>query len=558
MTVGQTQSLSFSTSRVINSASWYSASWDIVEVTSHGVTTAQIKAIKSFSSYVIVRCDYYYWITSGTYRYLAAGFEDFNIYVNPINPTNINIQSSLTMDIGDYTTITPTLTPSNAETTLTWSSDKTSVATVSSSGQLHAISSGTANITVRTSNSLYSTCKVTVQTIGPKTVQLNAAGTLSSVLTATELANITDLTITGTIDARDFKTMRDNMPALSSIDLSAVSVAAYTGTYGTYSTSSTVYPANEIPQSAFNKKTILANIKLPVLVTSIGNDAFNSCIGLKSVTIPASVVSIGNSAFYRCNGLATVVIPSSVTSIGSTAFYYCSSLGPITIPSSVTSIGFDAFWGSSGLIDVDVANITYSSAEGLLFNKAQTVLIQCPNSKKGNYTIPSTVISIGYGAFATCSGLVSVTIPSSVTSIGESAFWWCSGLTSIYASAATPVDISSVPTVFQNVNNTTCLLYVPIGSKAAYHAADQWKDFSNIIESTTSTEFINDRLININVVNGQLRLAGMLIGENLSVYDIQGRIIYNKKTNTETIEIRLPNRGVYVIRIGSRSLKVIN
>lgn len=162
MTVGQTKTLSFSTSRVIKSASWYSASWDIVEVTSYGGTYAQIKAVKSFSSYVIVRCDYYYWITSGTYRYLAAGFEDFNIYVNPINPTNINIQSSLTMDIGDYTTITPTLTPSNAETTLTWSSDNTSVATVSSDGEIHAMYPGTANITVRTSNGLFSTCKVTV------------------------------------------------------------------------------------------------------------------------------------------------------------------------------------------------------------------------------------------------------------------------------------------------------------------------------------------------------------------------------------------------------------
>ena len=46
-------------------------------------------------------------------------------------------------------------------------------------------------------------------------------------------------------------------------------------------------------------------------------------------------------------------------------------------------------------------------------------------------TIPNSVTSIGDFAFSGCSGLTSVTIPNSVTSIGDEAFWYCSGLTSI-------------------------------------------------------------------------------------------------------------------------------
>jgi hypothetical protein len=46
-------------------------------------------------------------------------------------------------------------------------------------------------------------------------------------------------------------------------------------------------------------------------------------------------------------------------------------------------------------------------------------------------TLPSTLTSIGYSAFAYCSGLTSVTIPGSVTSIGEWAFAYCGGLTSV-------------------------------------------------------------------------------------------------------------------------------
>lgn len=162
MNVGETKTLSFSTSRVINSASWYSASSSIVRLVSHSVTFAKIEAIKSFSNYVIVRCDYNYWVTSGTFRYLANGFEDFKILVNPVNPTKISIPDNMTINYGYNSTITPTLTPSNAETTFTWSSSNTFIATVNSSGTVAAINPGTAYITVKTANGLTSTCQVLV------------------------------------------------------------------------------------------------------------------------------------------------------------------------------------------------------------------------------------------------------------------------------------------------------------------------------------------------------------------------------------------------------------
>ena len=76
--------------------------------------------------------------------------------------SSVSIKSSLTLEVGETYALTPTITPSGAETSYTWTSDKTSVASVSSSGKVTAKSAGTANVKVTTDNGKTATCKVTV------------------------------------------------------------------------------------------------------------------------------------------------------------------------------------------------------------------------------------------------------------------------------------------------------------------------------------------------------------------------------------------------------------
>ena len=318
-----------------------------------------------------------------------------------------------------------------------------------------------------------------------KTVTLEKSGGLANALVLTNLGGINTLKISGKMDSRDFKTIRDHMSELKELDLSDVTIEYYKGYEGTGGAEIYEYQANTLPVYAFynstkvSSLTSLTKITLPQNLKSIGSSAFTGCTGLTTVVFPADLKNIGNRSFARCSALsAKLTIPAKVDTIGYSAFAYCTALtslelsdsllyvgetafigctalnGALNLPSKLTTINDGAFQDCSSLTEINIStslanlgnavfrncgcpikvtadNPNLSDVDGILFDYSQMTLKYCPVSKSGVYEIPSTVMIIDNAAFSNCKNLTSITIPETIISISDYSFYNCSGLTGI-------------------------------------------------------------------------------------------------------------------------------
>lgn len=167
---------------------------------------------------------------------------------------------------------------------------------------------------------------------------------------------------------------------------------------------------SSIGEFCFNGCDNLTNIQMPTALYA-SDGVFTGCNGLKDVVIPEGVTAIGNYFFEQCTNLESVSFPNTLKEIGSNVFRFCTSLsGRIEIPASVSSIGGSCFIGCR--------DITLSIPAKLVCKENKT--LYCDNMHLDLVNDGTT--SIGFRAFSSWSGLVSVTIPDCITSIGEEAF----------------------------------------------------------------------------------------------------------------------------------------
>jgi hypothetical protein len=250
----------------------------------------------------------------------------------------------------------------------------------------------------------------------------------------------------------------------------AITLTHYTGAGGSVTIPDQIdgLPVTSIGAQAFSNNTAITNIVIPNTVTNIGDYAFYGGTGLTNVTLPASVTTLGRNPFALCGQLASLSVdaanpvfsgedgivyskdlttlvlypagrggafttPDHATSLADGAFEQCPGITSLSLSSYLTQIGGNAFAGCLALTNFDVAimNLTFSSANGVLYNKFKSTLLAFPGGLGGSFTIPASVTSVADGAFANCHGLTNLVCPANLTAIGQGAFAGCDSLASI-------------------------------------------------------------------------------------------------------------------------------
>ena len=161
-------------------------------------------------------------------------------------------------------------------------------------------------------------------------------------------------------------------------------------------------------------------------VTSIGAQAF---CGKKTIT---EVSGLQHTVPGKGDILVSIEMPDAIINIGDGAFAGCASLTEIEFPAKVRTVGLDLFKGCTELRDIRMSldNPYLEIRDEALFSKEDSRLICYMGSGK-EYTIPDGTLSIGDGAFRSCTQLTGITIPGSVTQIGSYASAKCRKLASV-------------------------------------------------------------------------------------------------------------------------------
>ncbi len=429
------------------------------------------------------------------------------------------------------------------------------------------------------------------------------SGQLSAVVPAADAATITSLTLSGTMDVRDFAYIQESMPQLAQLDLTAVTVEEYSDkvpVLGNF----TFYPANELPKYGLMGVASLTSVALPSTITSIGEGAMAGCTGVTSLALPSTVTTIDTNAFSGMTALATITGGDAVQTIGDYSFSHCTSLSAVPQMAQLTSVGASAFLGDKtlatfafpatlqtigesafqqcGLTAVDLtastslevvgawafadnaslqsvslpASVT-ALGDGAFFYSTSLKSVALPEglAKINDYTfmggkaastltLPESLKEIGDYALSDWSSVQQLVLPAGMEKIGTRAMRGWTAMTMLESKAVTPPALGD--NVWEGVVYDNVKLVVPDESKTAYISADQWKEF---FKSSTIANISDDAFKVITVGNTvTLRSTKKILAYHL--YDLSGIMLKEGTPNANDVAIDLSaySGKAYVVR----------
>lgn len=390
-----------------------------------------------------------------------------------------------------------------------------------------------------------------------KTVTTTSAGTLAGLLTDDEKATVKELVVAGPLNKSDFNFIM-TMTALESLDIKATTISEET-------LDGKTYPADELPENALNKNESIKTLILPTSILSVGENAvsfsavvnvdFSPCTKLKTIS---------REAFYCNNYMASMNLSGlkALETIGINAFNTCSQkaegITELTIDlsecSSLKEIEDNAFANiktASLAINLSGCASLTTLGEGAFLNgKEKSVdLSECTALE----TIAKRAFSISTKSLAK---ITDVKLPANLKTIAIEAFRNQQKITSVSILAINPPSLATNGFfATEGVYNAT--LTVPVGSKAAYEANEEWKKFKEIVESDGSSvkEF---EVANLKVwtAGDAVCVAGAEEGTVVNVYDISGAPVASATVSAGSATLPLSAKGLYIVKAGEATAKV--
>lgn len=257
------------------------------------------------------------------------------------------------------------------------------------------------------------------------------------------------------------------------------------GTIG-YLTKSSSTLTSSVELTGYNGDNLGNKITIPSQVNGsrvdmISYDLFKGLgSNITEITIPATVEIIEGGAFIGLPNLEKVTFEegSMLTIIGSEAFAGCKKLETFEIPRNVHTIEQDAFLYCDKLnLTVNSNNNSFSTTNGILFNKDKTTLIRYPSNKQETtYTIPETITLIDSYAFYNNENLTVIHVEGR-PNIRPFAFCNLTNLQEIYFYTEIPpyAEVGAF-------DNTYFSMYIPDGCQEAYY--EQLGTYANNVDES--------------------------------------------------------------------------
>lgn len=535
---------------------WYSENNSYASVTSSTRYNATVKGVKATSSCkVYFKCSYF---IDGFYRTMDF-YYTITVKSTSVSVTSVSLnQSSISMKEGNTYQLSASVYPTNATNkNVNWSSSNTSVATVNN-GLVSAKSAGTATITCRAADGSgkYATCKVTVEsaTIYVTSITLNKTSASLYVGETTQLnatvspSSATNKSASWTSDDTSVATVSSTgLVTAKSAGTATIICKAKDGS-GKQATCNISVKENVKPTSitlSASKASLIEGETLQLTATVSPSDAVDKTVTWMSDNTNVATVDNNGLITAKSSGTANIIATTSNN---------LAAVCAITVNEEI--IGEPTIW--SGFYRVASSHVENNPTREYQDGFEMTI-----TEKKGSYYITSMfgddLTQYNDGGFKLHdNGNGTATIDVSYYNILRYTDN-NSPLYTLYVFDEVTDDWTDSWTLEMNEDGSITLGDFYVAAFSWDENEEKWKNgqlealyyrLTATVEDITGISNTVVETPNVHIANGTITLDDIV---DITVYSDNGMIVFSGKTNS----VENLSKGLYIVRIGSRSKKIL-